>query len=109
MSVAVKRMKIQNIKAAHFKEFQREISTLVKLRPHQNLVSFMGVAQNDNEFYIITEFCAGGTLFDLLHKKKTQALNWKQRIKMCKDIAQGMLYLHTCLPPIIHRDLKSLK
>jgi len=28
---------------------------------------------------------------------------------MAKQIAKGMLFLHTNDPPIIHRDLKSLK
>ena len=26
---------------------------------------------------------------------------------MCLDVADGMLYLHTRFPPIIHRDIKS--
>jgi len=48
-------------------------------------------------------------LFDLLHKLKHINLDWDQRIKICMDIAQGMNYLHQANPPIIHRDLKSLK
>ena len=92
------------------KEFEREISALVKLRPHPNLVSLMGVSHNPLELNIITEFCEGGTLFDVLHRKKQQVLlSWQQRVKIAKDIAVGMNYLHTANPPIIHRDLKSLK
>ncbi len=26
---------------------------------------------------------------------------------MAQDVARGMHYLHTCKPPIVHRDLKS--
>ena len=26
---------------------------------------------------------------------------------MAVDIARGMNYLHSCVPPIVHRDLKS--
>lgn len=91
------------------KEFQREISTLVKLKPHINLVTLMGVGQENDDFFIITEFCSGGTLFDILHKMKSIDLNWDQRIKICIDIAEGMNYLHLSNPRIIHRDLKSLK
>jgi len=36
-------MKLINLKTNHIKEFQREISTLVKLKPHINLVTLMGV------------------------------------------------------------------
>jgi serine/threonine protein kinase len=35
-------------------------------------------------------------------------LSWQQKLKMAKDIASGMYYLHQNEPPIIHRDLKSL-
>ncbi len=69
----------------------------------------MGVSLNEDEFYIITEFCGGGTLFDLLHTNKQIDISWKDRVKFSLDIAKGMLYLHTAKPPIIHRDLKSLK
>ena len=34
-------------------------------------------------------------------------LDDKRRLKMAADTARGMHYLHTCKPPIIHRDLKS--
>jgi len=91
------------------KDFEREISALMKLRPHQNLVSLMGVSLHDNDVCIITEFCAGGTLFEWLHEKKNFSITWKQKVKMAMDIACGMNYLHTCNPPIMHRDLKSLK
>ncbi len=34
-------------------------------------------------------------------------LDDKRRLKMATDTARGMNYLHSCRPPIIHRDLKS--
>jgi serine/threonine protein kinase len=57
---------------------------------------------------IVTEYCAGSTLFELLHEKTSTRLSWKLRLGFAKDIAQGMAYLHSATPPIIHRDLKSL-
>lgn len=108
LDVAIKKMKVASLQENHMKEFYREISALVKLRMHQNLVSLIGVSQNENELCIITEYCSGGTLFDLLHRRKGTEIPWSVKVKFAKDIAQGMLYLHTCNPPIIHRDLKSL-
>lgn len=92
-----------------FQEFQREISTLMKLSPHQNLLTLLGISYNEFEVFIVTEFCFGGTLFDLLHRKTEIQLDWPTRIKFIKDIARGIEYLHYYNPPLIHRDLKSLK
>mmetsp|Transcript_25684 Transcript_25684/g.44151 ORF Transcript_25684/g.44151 Transcript_25684/m.44151 type:complete len:202 (+) Transcript_25684:2-607(+) len=57
---------------------------------------------------MITEFMSGGTVFDLLHGEEAVLLRWKQRLRMCSDVASAMDYLHKCSPQIIHRDLKSL-
>ena len=59
------------------KEFRREISALINLGNHKNLVQFVGVSINDIEVWVLTEFCHGGTLFDLLHKQKGIALSWR--------------------------------
>ena len=34
-------------------------------------------------------------------------LDRKRCIRMGLDVARGMHYLHSCRPPIVHRDLKS--
>ena len=45
---------------------------------------------------------------DVLLRKKGTTFDWKQKIRWCVEIAQGILYLHTIVtPPIIHRDLKA--
>ncbi|CAD8180500.1 unnamed protein product [Paramecium pentaurelia] len=106
--VAIKKMKIKSLNENHLKEFRREISALVTIKRHQNLVQLLGISQKEDELYIVTEYCAGGTLFDLLHKKKHLDINWQLRVKMAIQIADGMLHLHKLNPPLIHRDLKSL-
>ena len=58
-------------------EFQREVETLTQIS-HPNLVLFMGASADQGHPVIITEFCKGGTLFELLHeKKKTVKLSFK--------------------------------
>lgn len=44
---------------------------------------------------IVTEYCFGGSLFSLLHEKRSVTLSNKQKFKIALDIAKGMNYLHT--------------
>jgi serine/threonine protein kinase len=86
-------------------EFMREISVLLRLR-HPNLVLFMGAATLASPPLIISEFCAGGTVFSLLHQRRNLAIPWSQRLKIAIDVAKGMNFLHR--RQVVHRDLKSL-
>lgn len=108
--VAVKKMRLfgEEKAAAVLKELKRELNTLSLLR-HPNLVLFMGSGiTSEGNICIITEFCAGKTLYHLLHESYKTKLSWTQRLKIALDVAKGMNFLHSYKPPIIHRDLKSL-
>ena len=69
--VAIKVMK-KSSKTPFLKEFNREIQSLSNLR-HPNLVLFMGASED--KLCIVTEYCKGGTLFSLLHEKKSVFLS----------------------------------
>ena len=103
--VAVKKLRIIDVKDEKIKEFKREIQSLSLMRnPH--LILFMGAIAEPSNISIVTEYCSGGTLFNLLHTNII--FPWSLRIKMLHDISIGMNFLHTNNPPVIHRDLKSL-
>lgn len=51
------------------KEFKREISVLISLPNQSNLLSLIGFCLHEHHVYLITEFCDGGTLFDILYRK----------------------------------------
>ncbi|KAF8821103.1 protein kinase domain-containing protein, partial [Cardiosporidium cionae] len=103
--VALKRLKV-NVSEDNTREFLKELAIMTRLR-HPNLVLLMGIISQTAPYYVVTEFCAGGTLFDILHKYRIN-LTWSQRIKIAGDIAKGCTYLHASQPQILHRDLKSL-
>lgn len=84
----------------------REVSVLAKIS-HENVVHFYGVSFSQRPLQIVTEFCGGGTVFDLCHDSDVD-ITWLQQHKMICDVAHAMRYLHNLRPQIIHRDLKSL-
>ncbi|RZC89835.1 hypothetical protein C5167_035831 [Papaver somniferum] len=85
--------------------FRQEVLLMKRLR-HPNVLLFMGAAMSPHHLCIVTEFLPRGSLFQLF-RRCTPTLDWKRRVQMALDIAQGMNYLHLNEPPIIHRDLKS--
>lgn len=96
MDVAVKKLRFSPSSETPnpIKEFKREVSTLVKVR-HPNLVLFAGACADRGHVMIVTEYCFGGSLFSLLHEKKSHVqLSNKQKFQMALDIAKGMNYLH---------------
>jgi len=85
-------------------EFLIEIKLMSALE-HDNIVAFLGVSAvpDDNKLYLITELMHQGNLRDVLDRKG-ENLPWKLRLKLAKDAAKGMAYLHS--RNLIHRDLK---
>ena len=56
---------------------------------------------------MVLEYCEGGSLYSLLKSNKN--LSKEEMIGIAKDIARGMLHLHTGKKgfQIIHRDLAA--
>jgi serine/threonine protein kinase len=61
--------------------------------------------------FLVLELRQGGSLralLDRVHDNLTTNLSWNKRVKFLKEIAVGMVQLHSLTPnPIIHRDLKA--
>lgn len=87
--------------------FIEECNMLKNLR-HPNILLFMGASCKAPYYFVVTEFCENGNLFELMHQHKNIALNWDERRRIALEVALGMNYLHSFEPPILHRDLKSM-
>ncbi|EQC33777.1 TKL protein kinase [Saprolegnia diclina VS20] len=88
--------------------FVAEIKLMLHLQ-HPNVLDFLGFSWNprDGNLCFLTEYMKNGDLFYHLQKRKA-TLTWPiEKIKIALDIAQGLVYLHSLTPKIIHRDLKS--
>jgi len=109
IAVAVKELKYQNLNDEVLEEFRKEISILGKLR-HPNVVLFMGACTQGPHLCMVTEFLAGGNLFELFHEQATPKLpSFPLIIQMAWQTALGLNYLHLTKPQqILHRDLKTM-
>jgi len=87
-------------------DLTREIESFRHLR-HKRLVSFVGACLEVPNFCLVTEYCPGGSLHHLLHVRKTR-LPPLHGTNMCLQLADGVMYLHSQTPVVVHRDLKSL-
>lgn len=112
-SVAVKKLWEKSIKMGNINdssqkdEFESEVETLGKIR-HKNIVRLWCCCKSGNSRFLVYEYMPNGSLGDLLHSSKGRLLEWPMRFKIVLDAAEGLSYLHhDCVPPIIHRDVKS--
>jgi len=102
--VAVKRLTGGGQKRAS--AFVRELGVMSR-QQHPNLVRLLGFCHDEGAFDMVLEFCRGGSLFHLLHTSEVDVVP-TQQLKVARDVAEGMVYLHGLATPVLHRDLKSL-
>ena len=92
----------------------KEEAEMLKGLQHPNIVRFydywevtrQSSAKGNPRKYIVlvTELMTSGTLKTYL--KRFKKLNPRILKSWCRQILRGLLFLHTRVPPVIHRDLK---
>uniref|UniRef100_A0A1I7SA26 Protein kinase domain-containing protein n=1 Tax=Bursaphelenchus xylophilus TaxID=6326 RepID=A0A1I7SA26_BURXY len=85
----------------------QEINFLKELSGHPCILKFVGagqIKQNGRvEYLLLTEYCPGGALNDLIQK---DALTAKQVVQIFYAVCSAVNCMHDRSPPITHRDLK---
>jgi len=102
--VAVKFLHKQDLDAKTLEAFRKEVEIMSKIF-HPNIVLFMGACTVPGSMMIVTELM-NRDLEGLLQDQTVQ-LSLITRMRMAKDAALGMTWLHYSNPAIIHRDLKT--
>nr|KYP58792.1 Receptor-like protein kinase HSL1 [Cajanus cajan] len=88
-------------------EFDAEVETLGRIR-HKNIVRLWCCCNSGDHRLLVYEYMPNGSLANLLKDRKKSLLDWPTRHKIALDAAEGLSYLHhDCVPPIVHRDVKS--
>eukprot|EP00027_Filamoeba_sp_ATCC50430_P018551 CAMPEP_0168567218 /NCGR_PEP_ID=MMETSP0413-20121227/14878_1 /TAXON_ID=136452 /ORGANISM="Filamoeba nolandi, Strain NC-AS-23-1" /LENGTH=511 /DNA_ID=CAMNT_0008599375 /DNA_START=169 /DNA_END=1704 /DNA_ORIENTATION=+ len=103
--VAVKKLYESKLDENTMDSFKKEVAIMSKLR-HPNVLLFMGACTEPGNLLIVTELMPKGSVYDLLHNDKNQ-IPFQRKMKIAKDAAMGMNWLHLSTPVFIHRDLKT--
>ena len=89
------------------RKFQAECKLLSKLK-HPNIVQFLGIYRDKDDDVLVMEYMPMD-LAKCLDNCTGQQFNIPLPIKLSilQDVTNGLLYLHSLAPPIIHRDLTA--
>ncbi|XP_058114456.1 brassinosteroid LRR receptor kinase BRL1-like [Magnolia sinica] len=108
-TVAIK--KLVHVTGQGDREFTAEMETIGKIK-HRNLVPLLGYCKIGDERLLVYEYMKWGSLEMVLHDRRVKGgnskLDWATRKKIAIGSARGLAFLHhSCIPHIIHRDMKS--
>lgn len=103
---------IKNYNCKEFRGFEhqayRDIVISIKMSNHNNVLKLIGCSLEFPSPVLVYEDAEIGPLNpcgDI--RLNGSSLSWKMRLKVAKDIANALTYLHTTFNrPIIHRDIK---
>ncbi|KAK1424727.1 hypothetical protein QVD17_20065 [Tagetes erecta] len=108
VEIAVKRINHDNNDGV--REFLAEVSSLGRLK-HKNLVGLRGWCKKEKgSLILVYDYMENGSLDKLLFdcKDDNKILSFDDRMKILKDVANGIFYLHEGWEAkVLHRDIKS--
>ncbi|XP_048139007.1 L-type lectin-domain containing receptor kinase IV.1-like [Rhodamnia argentea] len=105
IEIAVKRVSHESRQG--MREFVAEIISMGRLR-HRNIVSLLGYCRRKGELLLVYDYMPNGSLDKYLYNQPKITLNWRQRFRVIKGVASGLLYLHEGWEQVvIHRDIKA--
>ncbi|KAI3739514.1 hypothetical protein L2E82_29921 [Cichorium intybus] len=106
--VAVKRLDVTGFQGN--KEFHTEVTMLSQYQ-HENIITLVGVCEDDKEMILVYEYASRGSLDTYLRDTAMSGgPSWPQLLKICIGVASALDYLHNHVAEkhrIIHRDIKS--
>lgn len=84
-------------------ELRKEIDIMRRIR-HPNIVALLGISTTPTKEVVILMELMQGTLND--YRTNNRDPSDFDRLRIARDIARGLSWLHTRSPPILHLDLK---
>jgi eukaryotic-like serine/threonine-protein kinase len=83
---------------------RREAEAMAKLGEHPNIVNVYDFGEEAGQLYLISQYMAGGDLYDLLSDTADHRLAVEEVVRIGGDIASGLAHAH--VHGVVHRDVK---
>ena len=97
-TVAIKKIDVKSLKRTIVEKLSKEVELIGQMN-HHNIVKLEEVLRDENNIYIVTEFCQG-SLKDIIKRPMDE----EEVYHYMKQIKNGMQYLLKA--NVLHRDMK---
>ncbi|EMS58575.1 putative LRR receptor-like serine/threonine-protein kinase MRH1 [Triticum urartu] len=89
-------------------QYRKKISSLSKVG-HKNFINLLGYCEEENPFTraMVFEYAPNGTLFEHLHVREAENLDWMARLRISMGIAYCLEQMHKLNPPVVPRSFSS--
>ncbi|CAI9787618.1 unnamed protein product [Fraxinus pennsylvanica] len=89
-------------------QLRNKVDTLSKVN-HKNFVNLIGYCEEEKPFtrMMVFEYAPNGTLFEHLHIKEAEHLDWAMRLRIAMGMAYCLEHMHQLTPVVPHRNLTS--
>ncbi|CAN1166214.1 Protein MALE DISCOVERER 1 [Linum perenne] len=91
------------------KAYRKKIDTLSRVN-HKNFVNLIGFCEENEPFtrVMVFEYAPNGSLFEHIHDKDMEHLDWPSRVRVIMGVAYCLTYMHhDTNPPVSHSCLSS--
>jgi len=92
---------ISRAEASNLKRFRQEVEVLGTLQ-HPNIVRMEDCFVDDENYYVATEYCSGGTMLEKMNRMRT--LSEIKAAGYIRTLLQVVQYMHSL--DVVHQDLK---
>ncbi|PIA34020.1 hypothetical protein AQUCO_03900132v1 [Aquilegia coerulea] len=89
--------------------YRKKIDSLSRVN-HKNFVNLLGYCEEDEPLFsrmMVFEYAPSGSLFEHLHVKEVEHLDWNARMRVIMGVAYCLQYMHELNPPIAIPILQS--
>ncbi|XP_062189253.1 protein MALE DISCOVERER 2-like isoform X2 [Phragmites australis] len=88
--------------------YRKKITSLSKVS-HKNFMNLLGYCEEDHSFIraMVFEYAPNGTLFEHLHVREAENLDWTARLRISMGIAYCLEHMHQLNPPVVPRNFDS--